>query len=562
MIKGSQILIDSLIKEGVDTIFGYPGGSIMPLYDELYNYQEEINHVLVRHEQGAAHAAQGYARASGKPGVCMATAGPGATNLITGITDAYMDSTPIICITAQVPTDKLGSNFFQETDIINLTLSITKWSYQITSADEIAEVVAKAFHIASTGRPGPILLSITKNAQTTAIPFKNSKKYKFNIPSLRVNKLRSGDVNLAKGWIESAKKPLILAGQGVTIARGEEQLMEFAERSNIPVSVTLLGLSSFPTTHPLYVGFMGMHGNIASNFMIQEADLIIAAGMRFSDRVTGDLEKFAPNAKIIHIDIDRSEFNKTVKSHLHLHGDVAQVLAQLTPPKALPQHSEWLQFMEKNLQKERELVIDRLFDEKGSNKITMAQLVERATHMCGGDQIIVTDVGQHQMFCARYSKFTKGRSLISSGGLGTMGFGLPAAIGAKLGAPDRVVIAVLGDGGFQMTMQELGTIMQGKIDVKVVVVNNSYLGMVRQWQELFFDKRYSQTHMDNPDFTMLAKAYGIQSRRVEKIEELDGALKEMFENDSSYLLEVIVEKEENVFPMVPLGSSINNMIYQ
>jgi len=557
-IKGTKALMLTLLEEGVSTIFGYPGGTIMPLYDELYNFKDKIDHILVRHEQGAVHAAEGYARATGRVGVCFATAGPGATNLVTGIADAMIDSTPLVCITAQVTVDMLGTNFFQEADTISITIPVTKWSYQITKASEIPEMVAKAFFIAKSGRPGPVLISFTKNAQIEETEFEYSH-YEF------VNKQNSDNIGnsaiiRATEMINHSERPLIIAGQGVIISNAEKELIEFMEKSNIPLATTLMGLSAVPSNHPLFVGFVGMHGNLAPNLMTQESDLIIAVGMRFSDRVTGDASKYAGKARIIHIDIDKAEFNKTVNADITIQGDARIVLELLRKGVDFRNRKEWKNFADEKWEIENTSIINKLLDNDRA-KISMAQVVDKIANITEGEAVIVTDVGQNQMFSARYSKFNKTRSLITSGGLGTMGYGLPAAMGAKLGVPDRQVIAILGDGGFQMSMQELGTIMQSKIGVKIVVMNNSFLGMVRQWQELFYDHRYSFTEMINPDFIKIAEAYHIPAKRVEESSELEDAVIEMCTCTGPYFLEVVVENEENVFPMVPNGASLDNIIY-
>ncbi len=558
--KGTEALLLSLLAEGVDTLFGYPGGTIMPLYDELYNYRDKLNHILVRHEQGAVHAAQGYARSTGKPGVCVATAGPGATNFVTGIADAMMDSTPIICITAQVSTDKLGSRFFQEADMIGITLPITKWSYQITEAKEIPETVSKAFRIALSGRPGPVVISLTRNAQveTAEIELKSHKSPESH-PQNNSGNAPASRIEAAAELINSASKPLIIAGQGVTLSGSEKLLKELAEKGNIPVATTLLGISSIPTSHPLYFGNVGMHGHIAPNVMTQQADVIIAAGMRFSDRVTGETKGYAPRARIVHIEIDKAEINKNVKADIALNADAARVLKELNKRIKYSARREWLAFGEKAKRHEYDTIISKELGNRG-NEILMGQVAECVSRQGGYDSIIVTDVGQNQMFSARYAVFARKRSWITSGGLGTMGFGLPAAIGAKTGNPDKNVVAVLGDGGFQMNIQELGTIMQSGINVKIVLLNNSFLGMVRQWQELFFDKRYSFTPMANPDFIRLAESYGIKGERIDKPAQLEAAIKRMYEWDGAYLLEAVVKSEENVFPMVPAGATLDEII--
>lgn len=555
-VKGAEALLLSLIEEGVDTIFGYPGGAIMPLYDELYNFEDRLNHILVRHEQGAVHAAEGYARATGKVGVCFATAGPGATNMVTGITDAMMDSTPLVCITAQVTAEMLGKDFFQEADTISITIPITKWSYQITSASEVTSVMAKAFAVAQSGRPGPVLISFTKNAQVEMTDFKYVKQKKHTYH--KSHHLEEA-VEFAGQMINSSKKPLIVAGQGVIQSGAERALIDLAEKANIPVATTLLGISAIPSAHPLFKGNVGMHGNLAPNLMTQECDLLIGVGMRFSDRVTGDTAKYAPKAKIIHIELDKAEMNKNIKADLPIHADAKITVEMLKEKVEYRERKDWFEFADRCWDKERELIIDKLLPEK-QGEISMAQVIDKVAEIGGGEAIIVTDVGQNQMMAARYSKFKSSRGMITSGGLGTMGFGLPAAMGAKLGRPDKEVVAVMGDGGFQMSIQELGTIMQSKIALKMLLLNNSFLGMVRQWQELFFKHRYSFTDMDNPDFMKIAEAYRIPAKRVSTYGELEEAIKEMFAAKGSYLLEVVVRNEENVFPMVPPGASLSNLI--
>lgn len=560
MVRGTKALLLSLMEEGVDTIFGYPGGTIMPLYDELYNYTDKINHILVRHEQGAVHAAEGYARTTGKVGVCMATAGPGATNFVTGIADAMMDSTPIICITAQVNADKLGTNFFQEADMISITLPITKWSYQITKASEIPEVMAKAFYIAQNGKPGPVVISIAKNAQVEMIDFKYDKKELVRDIEIRRTLAENCEIEQAAKLINEAKRPLVIAGHGVAIANAEERLREFCEKGNLPVAATLMGVSVMNSFHPNYIGAVGMHGNIAPNRMTQEADVIVAVGMRFSDRVTGETRGYAPKAKVIHIEIDQSEINKNIKAHLPLRGDAAEILESLMEKIEYVERKEWFDLA-------KELILEedkRIFNPKlnSTEEVLMGQVVAKITDLTGGNAIIVTDVGQNQMFSARYSKFVQHKSFVTSGGLGTMGFGLPAAVGTKVGNPDRQVIAILGDGGFQMNMQELGTIMQSGIDIKIVLLNNSFLGMVRQWQELFFNKRYAFTHLDNPDFQKVAQAYNIPSGKISRTSDIEAEVKKMLESEGAYFLEVEVKEEENVFPMIPAGATLDEMIYE
>lgn len=561
-IRGTEALLLTLLEEGVRTVFGYPGGTIMPLYDELYNFKEEINHILVRHEQGAVHAAEGFARATGKVGVCMATSGPGATNLVTGIEDAHIDSTPLVCITAQVNADKLGTDFFQEADIISITIPITKWSYQITKASEIPEIISKAFYIAASGRPGPVLISITKNALIEDVDYQYKQYTPVNYLGELLKKRDPADTSEAVRLINSAEKPMIIAGQGVILSGAEKELAKLAEKANIPVVATLMGISAMPTGHPLFKGNVGMHGNIAPNKMTQKSDLIIAVGMRFSDRVTGNTSKYAPNAKIIHIDIDKAEFGKNIRVDLPLCGDAREILRKIIPNVEFRSREEWFSYIDQKWEKERRVIIDDLMRPgRGDEGISMARAVDCVARVAKGEAIVVTDVGQNQMFSARYSKFRKTRSFITSGGLGTMGYGLPAAIGAKVGMPDKEVVLILGDGGFQMSIQELGTILQSGIKVKILLLNNSYLGMVRQWQQLFFDRRYSYTDMVNPDFMKIAQAYNIPSIKVEHHSELEKGVREMIASDSPFLLEVVVEKEENVFPMVPNGASLDETIY-
>jgi len=558
-IPGSEALLLSLIAEGVDTIFGYPGGTIMPVYDALMDYDDQIHHILTRHEQGAIHAAQGYSRASGKAGVCMATSGPGATNLITGIADAMIDSTPVVCITAQVTSNLLGSDAFQEADMINMTAPITKWNYQITNPDEIAPAIAKAFYIATTGRPGPVVIEIAKDAQVEKTDFVYSP----------CNCIRSYDpipktseesIEQAIQMLLASEKPLILAGQGIKISGAEKTLVEFAEKWNIPVASTLMGMSAMPSDHPLQIGMLGMHGNLAGNMMTQEADLIIAAGMRFSDRVTGKVSAYAPHAKIIHIDIDPVEFNKIINPAIAIHADLKLALEKMIPAAVYKPREEWAATAAKHYKQECKMVIDHDLEPQ-RDAISMAEVVAAVSAESKGEAVVVTDVGQHQMIAARYSRYKNTRSLITSGGLGTMGYGLPAAIGAKLAVPEKEVVSFSGDGGFQMTMQELGTIMQWNIGVKIVVLNNHFLGMVRQWQELFYDKRYASTPMVNPDFVEIASAYKIPSCRVTSREELKDAIHQMFTTPGAFLLEVQVAAEDNVFPMIPAGASINDLIF-
>ncbi|MBC3758052.1 biosynthetic-type acetolactate synthase large subunit [Hyunsoonleella sp. SJ7] len=556
-ITGCEAIIKCLIAEGVDILYGYPGGAIMPVYDELYKYQGQIHHVLTRHEQGAAHAAQGYARISGRVGVAMATSGPGATNLVTGIADAQIDSTPLVCITGQVPSHLLGSDAFQETDIVGISTPVTKWNAQVTKASEIPEVMAKAFYIAKSGRPGPVLIDITKDAQFEEFDFKYEK-----CTAVRsYNPTPKTDINAVKEAAEiinNAKKPMIVWGQGVILGKAEEELKAVVEKSGVPAAWTILGASAIPTSHPLNVGMVGMHGNYGPNKLTNECDVLIAIGMRFDDRVTGDLNTYAKQAKIIHFDIDPAEINKNVKVDLAVLGDSKESLAMLLNELKENSHDEWLQEFKDLYAIEYEAVIknDLLPEKEG---LTMGEVLKEINNCTNGDAAIVSDVGQHQMIACRYAEFNKSKSNITSGGLGTMGFALPAAIGAKMAEPSREVVAIIGDGGYQMNIQELGTIFQQKVPVKIVVLNNEFLGMVRQWQQLFFDKRYASTEMTNPDFVTIAKGYHIDAKRVTKREELADAVKEMIESDASYFLEVCVEKEDNVFPMIPSGASVSDI---
>ncbi len=554
---GAEAVILSLLAENVDTIFGYPGGAIMPIYDALYDYLDKVKHILTRHEQGAIHAAQGYARVRRKAGVCFATSGPGATNLITGIADAMVDSTPLVCITGQVTEGLLGTDAFQETDVVGISMPITKWNYQVTKAEEIPQAIAKAFYIAESGRPGPVLLDITKNAQFEGCDFKYQKCRRIR-SYLPKRALVPEKIAEAAELINSCKKPLVLAGHGILIAKAQEVFQEFIEKSGLPVASTLLGLSAMSVEHPNYVGYLGMHGNYGPNVKTNEADLLIAVGMRFDDRVTGGLDTYAPDAKVIHIEIDPSEINKNVKATVPIIGDAKEALEALLPHVNERKYDEWLaEFAE----------CDRLEDEKvvqkalapTTEKIKMVEVIKMLSDKTEGKAVIVTDVGQHQMIATRYYKFAETESNVTSGGLGTMGFALPAAIGAKIGVPHRDVIAVAGDGGFQMTLQELGTIMQNDIPVKIIVLNNHFLGMVRQWQELFFDRRYSFTDIESPDFVTLASAYGVKGIQVTDRDKLESGLTQMLESKESFLLEVIVEKEENVFPMVPSGASVSDI---
>lgn len=556
-ICGSEAIIKCLIAEGVDILYGYPGGAIMPVYDELYKYQDQIHHVLTRHEQGAAHAAQGYARISGKVGVAMATSGPGATNLITGIADAQIDSTPIVCITGQVPSHLLGSDAFQETDIVGISTPVTKWNHQITKASQIPEVIAKAFYIAKSGRPGPVLIDITKDAQFGELDFKYEKctGVRSYIPEPKTN---PDTIQAAADLINAAKKPMIVWGQGVILGEAEEELKAVIEKAGIPAAWTIMGASAIPTSHPLNVGMVGMHGNYAPNLKTNECDVLIAIGMRFDDRVTGDLKTYAKQAKVIHFEIDPAEVNKNVMADVAVLGNSKKTLAQLLPLLNENTHDVWLQEFNDLYDIEYTKVIN---DDVNPTKegLTMGEVMKEINKQSRGNAAIVSDVGQHQMIACRYSEFNITKSNITSGGLGTMGFALPAAMGAKMSAPDREVVAIIGDGGFQMNIQELGTIFQQKIPVKIVVLNNEFLGMVRQWQQLFFDRRYASTEMTNPDFVTIAKGYYIEAKRVTKREELADAVKEMIASKDAYFLEVCVEKEDNVFPMIPSGASVSDI---
>ena len=556
-ITGKEAIIRCLLAEGVDTLYGYPGGAIMPVYDELYKYQDKINHILTRHEQGATHAAQGYARVSGRVGVAIATSGPGATNLITGIADAQIDSTPLVCITGQVASNLLGSDAFQETDIIGISTPVTKWNYQVTKASEIPEVMAKAFYIARSGRPGPVLVDITKDAQFAELDFVYKKctairSYK------PVPKLNHAEVEAAAQVINAAKRPMIVWGQGVILGKAEEEFKAVVEKSGIPAAWTILGASAIPTDHPLNVGMVGMHGNYAPNILTNECDVLIAIGMRFDDRVTGDLNTYAKQAKVIHFEIDPAEINKNVTADIAVLGNSKESLAALLPLLEEKSHSDWHQRFKDMYKTEYDKIIDHDIHPTKEG-LTMGEVLEGINTVTKGDAVIVSDVGQHQMIACRYAKFNKSKSNITSGGLGTMGFALPAAIGAKMGAPDRPVVAIIGDGGYQMTIQELGTIFQTKVPVKIVVLNNDFLGMVRQWQQLFFDRRYASTEMVNPDFVAIAKGYFIDAQKVTKREDLAGAIETMLASEGPYFLEVKVEKEDNVFPMIPSGASVSDI---
>ncbi|MGB0455561.1 MAG: biosynthetic-type acetolactate synthase large subunit [Flavobacteriaceae bacterium] len=556
-ISGAEAVIRCLIAEGADTIYGYPGGAIMPVYDELFKYQDQIHHVLTRHEQGATHAAQGFARISGRVGVAIATSGPGATNLITGIADAQIDSTPMVCITGQVPSHLLGSDAFQETDIVGISTPVTKWNHQITTAEEIPEVIAKAFYIARSGRPGPVLIDITKDAQFGELDFtyKKCEGIRSYNPIPKVNPIQ---LNAAAELINNAKKPLIVWGQGVILGEAEEEFKAVVEKSGVPAAWTIMGVSAIPTSHPLNVGMVGMHGNYGPNILTNECDVLIAIGMRFDDRVTGKLSDYATQAKVIHFEIDPAEIDKNVKTDVAVLGNAKESLAQILPLLNKNTHTEWLKKFEELSKIEFEKVIKNDLHPTKEG-LTMGEVLKEINAQSKGEAAIVSDVGQHQMIACRYAEFSTSRGNITSGGLGTMGFALPAAIGAKMAIPEREVVAVIGDGGYQMTIQELGTIFQTKAAVKIVVLNNDFLGMVRQWQQLFFDKRYASTVMTNPDFVTIAKGYQIEAKRVTKREELSAAVEEMMTSKEAYFLEVCVEKEDNVFPMIPSGASVSEI---
>jgi acetolactate synthase-1/2/3 large subunit len=556
-ITGAEALLRCLIEEGVDTIFGYPGGAIMPVYDSLLDYNDKLRHILTRHEQGAAHAAQAYSMVTGKPGICFATSGPGATNLITGIANAYLDSVPVVFITAQVVSTLIGSDAFQETDILGVSMPVTKWNCQIKKAQDIPDIIAKAFYLSTTGRPGPVLIDITKDAQQEKFSFKYNKcsylrSYNPHIP-LNTKALESAAI-----MINHAERPLILAGHGVLISNAEKELMEFAEKTGIPVAVTLLGISCFPSGHRLYTGFLGMHGNYGPNLLTNEADLIIAIGMRFDDRVTGNLKKYAKQARIIHIEIDEAEINKNVQVDLEIHNDAKEVLSNLTSLVQQKTYEQWIREFRICDKTEYEKVIKaETKPEKGD--IRMGEVVKLVSDMTNGDAIVITDVGQNQMSAARYFKFSEPGSLVTSGGMGTMGFGLPAAIGAKVGRPDKQIVAFIGDGGFQMTIQELGTILHYRIPVKIIILNNGFLGMVRQWQEMFYKGRYASTELVNPEFVTIAQGYGITAKKVTIRKELNSSLKELLSAEGPFLLDIAIEKEGNVLPMVEPGASVSDV---
>ena len=559
-MTGSEALIQALIHEGVNTIFGYPGGAIMPVFDSLYDYKDKVNHILVRHEQGATHAAQGYARTSGKVGVALVTSGPGVTNTVTGIADAMLDSTPLVVISGQVASSLLGSDAFQEADVVGITQPICKWAVQVRKAEDIAKVISRAFYIAQSGRKGPVVVDITKDAQFGKINSFEYQKTNFIRSYRPYPDIREAEITAAVEIINAAKKPLALIGQGVLLGEAEKELVAFIEKAGIPAASTILGLSAIPSDHPLNVGMLGMHGNVAPNMKTNECDVLIAIGMRFDDRVTGDLETYAKQAKIIHLDIDPSEINKNVLVTARVLGDVKASLPQITERINENSHSEWRESFRVYDQQEYDAVIsEELYPTSGQLK--MGEVINKISEATNHEGVVVTDVGQHQMMAMRYFKFRdKSRSVVTSGGLGTMGFGLPAAIGAKYGAPDRTVCLFVGDGGIQMTIQEFGTIMQSGIDIKIIILNNHFLGMVRQWQELFFEERYSETVMQNPNFVQIADAYKIQAKKITKREELDAAIKEMMNYNGSYVLDVDVETKGMVYPMIPAGGTVTNIL--
>ncbi|MDB4636231.1 MAG: biosynthetic-type acetolactate synthase large subunit [Flavobacteriaceae bacterium] len=556
-ISGAEAIIHCLLAEGVDLIYGYPGGAIMPVYDELYKFQDKLTHILTRHEQGATHAAQGYARVSGKVGVAIATSGPGATNLVTGLADAQIDSTPMVCITGQVGRHLLGTDAFQETDIIGISTPVTKWNYQITEASEIPEILAKAFYIARSGRPGPVLIDITKNAQFESLDFHYEKctKVRSYVPTPVASK---ESLSKAAVLINAAKKPFIIFGQGVILSEAEKELKDFVEKSGIPAAWTVLGLSALETSHPLNVGMVGMHGNYGPNMLTNECDVLITIGMRFDDRVTGNLETYAKQAKVIHFEIDPAEIDKNVKTTVAVLGDAKVSLRDILPLINENSHKAWLEEFHKYYEIEyNEVIKNDIYPTKPG--LTMGEAIRILNEKSGNKAVIVTDVGQHQMIACRYAGFSQTKSNVTSGGLGTMGFALPAAIGAKMGAPDREVVAIIGDGGYQMTIQELGTIFQNKTAVKIMVLNNEHLGMVRQWQELFFESRYASTVMSNPDFVKIAAGYDIEAARVSERDQLAAAIEKMMAHEGPYFLEVCVENEHNVFPMIPTGASVSDI---
>ena len=559
-ITGGEALMRCLECEGVDLVFGYPGGTIMPVYDKLYDHQETLRHILSRHEQGAIHEAQGYARATGRTGVVIATSGPGATNLVTGIADARMDSTPLVIVAGQVGTQVLGNDAFQETDFIDITNPISKYGIQVRHAEEIPDIVARAFFIANSGRPGPVIIDLPRNVQLELMDWKGYKKCNFIRTYVDRPQLDTTEINLAAQLLNSAERPLILAGHGVTIAGAERELGEIAEKGDIPVATTLHGLAALPKNHPYHMGMLGMHGNIAPNVATNRADVIFAIGMRFDDRVVGSVKDYAPDAKIIHVDIDASEIGRAINPYLTIHADAADALKAMLPLIKKNSHPEWIKFFSDCEKIENEKVVSRMVSPSGNNHMKMAEVVKKVSDSMPADVILVTDVGQNQMSAVRNFKFDSPRSVITSGGLGTMGFGLPAAVGAKIGRPERPVCLFCGDGGFQMTQQELGTILEYQVAVKIVILNNNFLGNVRQWQKLFFGGRYSQTPLINPDFIALAKAYGIEGEDVATGDELDAAVSRMVASDKAYVLNVNIDPEDNVFPMICPGDPIDKIM--
>lgn len=554
-ISGSEAVLRALVAEGVDTIFGYPGGAIMPIYDALYDHRDQLEHILVRHEQGGIHAGQGYARASGRTGVVFATSGPGATNLVTGLADAMIDSTPLVCITGQVFAHLLGTDAFQETDVVNITTPVTKWNYQVTDANEIPSILAKAFYIAGSGRPGPVLIDITKNAQVQKFNYSGYTRCT-HIRSYRPKPIiRKEFIEKAAEAINNAERPFVIFGQGVILGQAEKEFKAFIEKGGLPAAWTILGLSALPTDHPLNVGMLGMHGNYGPNVLTNECDVLIAVGMRFDDRVTGRLDRYAKQAKVVHLDIDPSEIDKNIKADVPVWGDCKETLPLITALLEQKKHDAWVERFRSCMETEtKEVIHDELHPK--SEILSMGEVIDQLNELTKGEAIIVTDVGQHQMVACRYAKFNKSKSNITSGGLGTMGFALPAAMGAAYGAKDRTVVAIIGDGGIQMTIQELGTIMQNNINVKILILNNRFLGMVRQWQQLFHEKRYSFVDIESPDYVTVAKGYRIEGNSISKREELKSALKTMLDHKGAYLLEVFVGKENNVFPMVPQGCGV------